>query len=89
MELVQIESNNNSMLLEVKGERHSFMNLVRKELWNVSGVEDAGYAIKHPQVSDPCLVIRTKKVKPKKALQQAVSSIKSQISELKALTKKI
>ncbi len=88
MDLRVIKSDKNSMEVEVKGETHTFVNWLRSVLWDVKGVKEAGYNIKHPLVAEPRLTVRTD-IKPKKAFDQAVSLMKDQLKELKGLVKKL
>ena len=89
MELKIINSDKNMMELELGGETHTFVNFLRDALWSVKGVKDAGYRQKHPLVSDPRVTVRTDGLKPKKAFEQALSLMKSQIKDLKTLGKKL
>jgi len=76
------------MEVEIKGEDHTLGNMVRKELWKVSGTKEASYVIKHPLVSSMIFSVRSSS-KPKKVFHAANSQIKSKIKEMKALVKKL
>ena len=46
--------------IEFGGETHSFPNLLRKTLLEEPAVEFAGYAIEHPLLASPVVIIKTK-----------------------------
>ena len=75
--------------IEIREETHTFCNVLRDELTNVGEVSFAAYSIKHPLVSEPILVVKTKEGKPRKAVEKAISSLKGQIKELRSLIKKL
>ena len=89
MEITPIESTKNKLKLEIKGEDHTFVNSLRKELWNDKAVKAAGYQIEHTQTTNPVLILETKDKSPKKVLEGAVSRLKKQTKELFSLFKKL
>ncbi|HIH26094.1 DNA-directed RNA polymerase subunit L [Candidatus Woesearchaeota archaeon] len=89
MELKVLKEEKNILELEIKGEDHTLANLLRGELWNTDGVELASYNLKHPIVSSPILSLNVNKGKPKKALEEALHSIKSKTKEFRSLLKKL
>jgi DNA-directed RNA polymerase subunit L len=88
MEVSVVKSEKDYLEVDILGEDHTLGNIIRKELWNVKGVKEAGYIIKHPLISCLRISVRTED-KPKKAFHEAVSLIKSQIKEVRNLTKKL
>ena len=84
MELKVLKEEKNILELEIKGEDHTLANLLRGELWNTDGVELASYNLKHPILS-----LNVNKGKPKKALEEALHSIKSKTKEFRSLLKKL
>ena len=91
MELNILEDQKTRMILEIKGETHTFCNALKKELWNDKNVKAAGYNIDHPFVGSPKLVVETSTSEtPKKAILEAVKRLrktsegfKKEISKLK------
>lgn len=87
MELNVLESEKGMLKLEIKGEDHTFCNIVRKELWQDKNTDIAGYSIKHSLVSNPVLVVESND--PKKSLIQTVKRLKNQnddfLKEFKSL----
>jgi DNA-directed RNA polymerase subunit L len=89
MEVKIIESSANKLVFQLVGADHTFCNSLKKELVQVSGVELATYAIEHPQIGIPKVLIETKgKTSPVAALKNAIDSLKSLNKEfLAAFTK--
>ncbi|MBT4334741.1 DNA-directed RNA polymerase subunit L [archaeon] len=76
MELKILESEKNLLKIELIGEDHTLVNLLRHELWSDSHIKVSGYNIAHPQVSNPVMVIETDgKEDPKKALISAIERV--------------
>ena len=75
--------------LELKGETHTLCNLLRKELWENNEIAAASYNLKHPLISIPVFTVRAKSGKPKKHLQEAITSLKKQAKELHSQVQKI
>ena len=85
MELKILEQKKNKMILEVKGETHSFCNALKKELWNDKSVKAAGYNIEHPLVGIPKIVVETDGSKdPKKALIDAAGRLAKSFDAMKS-----
>ena len=88
MELEVLRHEKNMLEFRLKGERHTFPNLLRNELLKDPKVEFAAYKLNHPMDSDSMLVLKTKGKTPKKALQDAVKRIDSLLSEFKRKAQK-
>jgi DNA-directed RNA polymerase subunit L len=78
MKLVLLESNDKKMILEVRGENHTFLSLLRENAWD-AGSKQVSYTIEHPYLSEPKLVIRADN--PKKMLDTAAQMIIDQAKE--------
>jgi len=88
MEINILEEKKNKMILEIKGEGHSFCNAVKSQLATDKRVNIAGYNIAHPLVGIPKLVIETDSDDPKKVLLDAVKKVKKESDDfLKAFEK--
>ena len=82
MEIKILENDKNKLLFELKGTDHTFCNTLKKELLGVTGVELATYAIEHPQIGIPKILIETKgATTPKKALEKAIDNLKKHNKE--------
>jgi len=55
---------------------HTFLNILREELWNEKGVSVAAYAKLHPYLGKPILLVKGKNLK--KALINAAKKIIAQ-----------
>ena len=88
MEVKVLKEDKNLIEIQISEETHTLPNLLRGELWNVNDVSVVSYNLKHPVVASPIFILRTKTGKPKKAISQAVSNLKSKTKELRALLKK-
>ena len=86
MKLVVLEKGNEKMVLEVHGETHTFLNLLRENAWK-AGSKQASYTTEHPYLSEPKLVIRAKN--PKKILDDATQMIIDQAKEFEKEFKRI
>lgn len=76
MELNFLENTKNKILVELKGEDHTFCNLLVKELQKDSGVKTAAYRISHPLTGVPEILVETnEKETAKKALISAVDRL--------------
>ena len=89
MEINVIENTKNRLRLEVKGEGHSFCNIIKSELWNQKNVEIAGYHIEHSLVSEPVIVVQTDKGDTKKVILDAVEDLRKKTKSLREAFKKI
>ena len=72
-----LEGKKNRLVFEIDGMGHSYLNILKNELWNDDHVKVATYNIKHPQVSKPKFILETDGDRsPKAALSGAVSRLK-------------
>ena len=83
MELEIVSKSKNRIVFELKGEGHTFCNLLRDELWNEKDVIASGYHIKHPLVGIPKFVAETKSSDVVAALESASKSIKKMTQDFK------
>ena len=90
MELSIISEDTHKLKLGIKGETHTFCNLLRKELWQDEHIKVSGYTIEHSLVGHPVLIVETdEKGDPRKSLQKAVERIKKQNKEFIEQFKKV
>jgi len=86
MELKILESDKNRLVFEISGADHTLCNALKKELVHTAGVEIATYAIEHPQIGIPKMIVETKgAVTPKKALESAIETLKEKNKEFTKL----
>jgi len=75
MELKVVESTKNKLVIELKGEDHTFCNILVKELQKDSNVKAAAYTIEHPLRRVPQIMIETTSGNPKDALVKATANL--------------
>ncbi len=84
MEIKVLKKTSNELKIEIKGEGHTFCNVLQKALLENATVEMAGYNIEHPLISNPTVYVRTKgKEKPKAVLLDAAKKVQKQSKEFK------
>ncbi len=89
MDIDFIEKESTKIKFIVTGESHEVLNLIRKELFEDSSVDFAGYKIDHPLTKKAIFTVSTKRKSPKKAISDAIDRIKKKLSDFETETKKI
>lgn len=90
MEIAVLEEGKHKLIIELKGEDHTLVNALKKELWNDKNVKTAGYTVNHPSIGIPRLVVETTGEDPRKALVEAAKRLKKDADKLKkALMKEL
>ena len=89
MEFKVIEETKNKLVFELKGETHTFCNALKAELHKVKGVDIASYKIEHPLVGIPRFLLETKGTEPRKALKEALKTLKKKTEEFKKAVKSL
>ena len=72
----------------IKGERHTFPNLLRSKLLKDPAVTFVAYNLEHPQDADSKFVVRTKGKAPKKVLSDACATIEAELEDFNKSVKK-
>ncbi len=83
MEFTVLEETKDKLSFTLKGETHTFSNALKKELQEIKGVTVATYKIDHPLVGIPEFLIETKGLEARKALKEALKSLKKKAEEFK------
>ena len=81
MDIVVKKSAANELNFIMKGERHTFPNLLRETLLQDSSVIFAAYTLQHPLGSECELVVKTKGKTAKKALADAAKQVEKKLVE--------
>lgn len=90
MEIKILENDKNRLMFQLVGADHTFCNALKKDLLGIKGVEIATYAIEHPQVGIPKMLIETKgAVTPKKAILEALKTLQAKNKEFTTAFKKV
>jgi DNA-directed RNA polymerase subunit L len=84
MKINILEDKKSRLVFEIEGMGHSYLNLLKNELWNDSHVKVATYSIKHPQVSNPKFILETNGSNPRSALTSAVGRLKKVSEKFKS-----
>lgn len=71
MKLKKISKTKEKLVVEVDGEDHTLLNLLRENAWN-TGADQAAYMIEHPYLLKPKIIIRSKN--PVKTLVDAAQA---------------
>mgnify|MGYP000421492278 CR=1 FL=1 len=89
MELRLLSKEENKVKIEVIGESHTLLNLLRENAWK-TGAKQVSYMIKHPYLSNPEIIIKSGQYK--KVLSDAATLIEDEAKafgrEFQRLTKK-
>ena len=83
MEFKVLEESKTKLVFELKGETHTFCNLLKEELLNTKGVTTTSYRVDHPLIGVPRFLVETKGAEPRKALKEALASIKKKAESFK------
>ena len=89
MEITILNEEKNTLEISIDGQGHTICNALRSELAKSEDVVSAGYHLKHPQTSKVSMMVTVSKGKPKKAIEDAGSTLRAKIKDLKGLVKKL
>jgi len=89
MEFKVVEESKTKLVFELRGETHTFCNILKDELRKLKGVEIATYRIDHPLVGVPQFLLETKGIEPRKALKDALKAVKKKAEEFGKEIKKL
>jgi len=77
MEIKILEDKKNKLVFEIDGMGHTFINVLKNELWLDNHVKVATYSIRHPITSKPKIILETDgDESPRVALTSAISRLK-------------
>jgi len=84
MEIKILENKKNRAVFEIVGEDHTFCNALKKELLNDEHVKIATYAIEHPLISQPKMIVETDgEEEVSKALKEAAKRVGKKAEKFK------
>jgi len=69
--------------MELAGEDHTLLNLLKSALLDDPDVRMASYQIDHPGTSEPVIIVHTTTKDPVQAVREALGRIDSDIGEFK------
>ncbi len=89
MELVVIEESKIRLVFDLKGEDHTFCNILKEELYTDKDVKVATYSIAHPLLGVPRFIIETASAKtPRKAVSEALARLKKTFASFRKAVEK-
>ena len=84
MEINVVNEAGNKLVFELKGEGHTLCNMLKKELWSNKHVKVATYAVEHPLIGIPKMMVETDgTITPRKALSQAADKLNKELDKFK------
>ena len=89
MEFVVLEETKTKLVFTIKGETHTFCNALKKELQELKGVTTVTYRVNHPLIGIPQFLLETKSLEPRKALKEALASLRKKADEFKKEVSKL
>jgi len=81
MELKILDKTDNDMHIEIKGESHTLLNMLKSVLLDDERVHTASYDMKHVTISEPILFVMTDGTDPIVVVKDAISTLLSQCEE--------
>lgn len=81
MELNIVDKSDNDMHLEIVGESHTLLNMLKSVLLADERVHTASYDMKHVTISDPVLYVMTDGTDPIAVVKDAVSTFIAECDE--------
>ena len=76
MKIDILEEKKDKIIFELKDASHTICNALKNELWNDKHVKVATYAVKHPLVNVPKMIVETDGEKPRKVVADAAKRLK-------------
>ena len=81
MELKIVDKSDNDMHLEIIGESHTLLNMLKSILLADDRVHTASYDMKHVTISDPILYVMTDGTDPIAVVKDAVTALIAECDE--------
>lgn len=88
MELKIIDKTDDEMHLEIIGENHTLLNMLKSALLDDKRVQIATYDMKHVSISDPILFVKTDGADPIEVVKDASKSLVTQCDEFLTVFRK-
>ncbi len=84
MQMNVLEETKTRLVFELKGADHTLCNVLKAELWNDKDVNVATYAIAHPLIGIPRLIVETKAGNPREAVKAACARLEKKNKDFAA-----
>ena len=88
MELKILEKSDDEMKMEIAGESHTLLNMLKIILIEDERVHTASYDMKHINVSEPVLFMKTENADPIDVVKDAVAKLIADCDEFTAVLNK-
>ncbi|MEK6967739.1 MAG: DNA-directed RNA polymerase subunit L [Nanoarchaeota archaeon] len=89
MEAVVIEESPKKFIVELRGESHTLLNVLKHKLWENDKIKIATYHVNHPLLGIPKLIVETDgSVKPRKAVSEAAEKLKKDVDKFRTAFEK-
>ena len=88
MEIEILENKKDSLEFIVKGERHTFSNILREALLQDSKIEFASYKLEHPFDNEVKFFVKTDGKTASKAISDALGLIETNLNDFEEAVKK-
>lgn len=83
MEFTVLEESKNRLVFQLKGENHTFCNILKEELCHLKNVKAATYKIDHPLIGVPTFLVETEGIEPRKAIKDALKNLRKKAEDFK------
>ena len=83
MKLTVLKKDKDSVIIEVKGESKTFVNLLKDELWEDKNILEASAIKEHPYMGEPKLLVKVKTGNPMIAIKKAVKHLDVKTKEIR------
>ncbi len=80
MEVEVLQNDENKVKVKIP-KNLTLVNLINDNIWQQKGIEVSAYAMEHPYLSEPVLLVKSKN--PKKAILDAVEKIEEDAKDLR------
>ena len=88
MELKIVDKSDNDMHLEIIGESHTLLNMLKSVLLADERVHTASYDMKHVTISDPILYVMTDGTDPIAVVKDAIKTLIAECDEFTSVFNK-
>ncbi len=83
MQLTITHKTKTELVMELAGEDHTLLNLLKSSLLDDPDVRMASYQIEHPETSEPVMFVHTTTKDPVQVVREALERIDAEIDEFK------
>ena len=89
MKINVVTNEKNNLEFIVEGERHTLANILKEKIAADTAVEFCAYRLDHPLDKKARFIVKTSGKAPKKAVEEAIKSIKEDLATFKKEVEKL